>query len=750
MKGQIAFEAMTSLREEFITEAAEMLGFTDEYSHIMTKAPRSRGDNILTRFMNSGWGVAVICAVVSLSVLSGIIWAGQRPPIGGPGGIETGTESMTDLSPGTNKETYPSETDPPQAFISQERAMEIASDYWGIKTGDVADNGFTFRIQSMGTTQTPDGVAVYLIALRWLVELEESSHYSTVDMVWVDMMTGEVIVPYEAETKPDPISCEDGHHVTEWTMEREAACYVNGLRNGTCSVCNGWVTESIDALPHTHEDGYCTVCGMVEGADERFTIRFRTEEDGSRGGIISLRDGASGERIILPNVAYDTQTHQIVPVTTIGNDLFKYDEGLLEIIIPDTVRVIGDNAFDHCENLQNVKFPANLKEIGSMAFTACNTFTEISLPNTVTKIGDMAFGYCKGITEVILPESVVTLGSSVFTNCTKLRKVSLPDGVTRLNGSLFSYCPVLTDVRFSDRITYVGDNAFSGCASLTAISLPDTVTQMGDHIFNGCTSLTSFTYPPQVTEIGVNHFTDCTSLTEVTISESTTTVSHAFWNCTSLKSIHIPASVTELSGIAFEGCTNLTALTVDENNPVYTAVGNCIIDKRTGTLIVGGAGAAIPADGSVTVIGDSAFFGRYTANTLVIPDSVTRIKFKAFAECKSVQSIVFSSSLTDIESYVFHDCTSLKQAELPTSLKTTDFSVFEGCSALTSVRIPASMTSMNDLLFAECTALSRVDFTGSMNRWKNLTRDVNFGTLEQPYSDFTVYCTDGELTESMS
>ena len=93
---------------------------------------------------------------------------------------------------------------------------------------------------------------------------------------------------------------------------------------------------------------------------------------------------------------------------------------------------------------------------------------------------------------------------------------------------------------------------------------------------------------------------------------------------------------------------------------------------------------------------------------------------------------------------------SLKQAELPTSLKTTDFSVFEGCSALTSVRIPASMTSMNDLLFAECTALSRVDFTGSMNRWKNLTRDVNFGTLEQPYSDFTVYCTDGELTESMS
>ena len=84
------------------------------------------------------------------------------------------------------------------------------------------------------------------------------------------------------------------------------------------------------------------------------------------------------------------------------------------------------------------------------------------------------------------------------------------------------------------------------------------------------------------------------------------------------------------------------------------------------------------------------------------------------------------------------------------SLKTTDFAVFEGCKALTTVRIPASMTTVKDLLFAECTSLTRVDFTGSMQRWKTLTGNMDFGTLRQPYSDFTVYCTDGELTESMS
>ena len=749
MKGQIAFEAITNLREEFITEAAEMLGFPSESPHATTKAPRVRGDNLLTRFMNSGWGVAMICAVVSLSVLGGIVWAGQRPPAGGPGGIETGTESMTDLSPGTGQATYPSETDPPQAFISQERAMEIASDYWGIKTGDVADNGFTFRIQSMGTTQTPKGEAVYLIALRWLVELEESSHYSTVDTVWVDMMTGEVIVPYEAETKPDPISCENGHHVTEWTMEREAACFVNGLRNGTCSACNGWVTESIDALPHTYEDGYCTVCGMIEGADERFTIRIHTEEDGSRGGMISLRDGAVGEHIILPNVAYDPQTRRIVPVTAIGSGLFKYDEGLREIIIPDTVHTIGDNAFDHCGNLQNVKLPSSLKKIGDMAFTACNSFTEINLPTSVTEIGDMAFGYCEGITEASIPPDVTVLGDSAFAYCPNLIRVYLPDSLTRLPDSLFQDCTSLTEVRFPVELTHVGNAVFMGCTALHEISFPDSVTSLGYHLFAGCTSLTAFTYPPQITAVRNNQFDDCTSLTRINLHNGITRIEAAFWNCTSLKSIHLPASVTELSGIAFEGCTNLTTLTVDENNPVYTAVGNCIIDKRTGTLVAGGVDAVIPSDGSVTAIGDSAFRGR-SIRRITVPDTVTSLGFAAFADCAVLSEITLPEGLKKIEPYAFSGCTSLESMVLPSSTYALGYNVFEKCRNLKAVTLPASLASMGDCVFGECTSLSRVTYTGTKAQWGMLTQGVALGTLEQPYSDFTVYCTDGELTESMS
>ena len=97
MKGQLAFEALGSLPEDLITEAAEYLGFMPVAGGRTSAVDSSkRAPSALSRFFESGWGVALICAVVSLSVLSGIVWAGQRPPSGGPGGTNAeSTEGET-------------------------------------------------------------------------------------------------------------------------------------------------------------------------------------------------------------------------------------------------------------------------------------------------------------------------------------------------------------------------------------------------------------------------------------------------------------------------------------------------------------------------------------------------------------------------------------------------------------------------------------------------------------------------------
>ena len=74
-------EAMNGIGDHLIVEAAEKLGFLSD----TPMARKPKGQSAFSRFMNSGWGVAAVCALVAVSVMGGIIWAGQQagqqPPV---------------------------------------------------------------------------------------------------------------------------------------------------------------------------------------------------------------------------------------------------------------------------------------------------------------------------------------------------------------------------------------------------------------------------------------------------------------------------------------------------------------------------------------------------------------------------------------------------------------------------------------------------------------------------------------------
>ena len=83
MKGILAYEAFNQISDTFVDESyipgAEVLLAPPTRR---TRAEREEGP--LRRFMNSGWGVACVSMFVALTVLAGIIWAGQRDPTGIP------------------------------------------------------------------------------------------------------------------------------------------------------------------------------------------------------------------------------------------------------------------------------------------------------------------------------------------------------------------------------------------------------------------------------------------------------------------------------------------------------------------------------------------------------------------------------------------------------------------------------------------------------------------------------------------
>lgn len=70
--------------------------------------------------------------------------------------------------------------------ITEDKAIEIASQYWGIKSGDRDEKtGYQFLI--MPVESSSDNIKV---ALKWLVG---NTHYSTLDMVEINPITGEIV-----------------------------------------------------------------------------------------------------------------------------------------------------------------------------------------------------------------------------------------------------------------------------------------------------------------------------------------------------------------------------------------------------------------------------------------------------------------------------------------------------------------------------------------------------------------------------
>lgn len=153
-----------------------------------------------------------------------------------------------------------------------------------------------------------------------------------------------------------------------------------------------------------------------------------------------------------------------------------------------------------------------------------------------------------------------------------------------------------------------------------------------------------------VTEIGDYAFISCSKLTQITLSNGITTVeNYAFYNCRSLTSINIPASVTKIGINAFTDCESLESITVSKENKRYYSLNKCLIEAESKTLILGCKNSVIPADGSVTSIGDYAFYACKSLTSISIPAGVTSIGVCAFGYCSKLESIYFGGTIAEWE-----------------------------------------------------------------------------------------------------
>ncbi len=386
--------------------------------------------------------------------------------------------------------------------------------------------------------------------------------------------------------------------------------------------------------------------------------------------------------------------------------------------------------------------------------------TEVCIPAyiggvPVTVIGANAFHQKSTLTSVIIPESVKSIDDWAFGYCSKLTSVNIPAGVTSIGDWAFYFCDALTSVYITDIAAwcsinfedddanplYYAHNLYLNGVLVTDLVIPTDVTSIGDYAFCNCTSLTGITLPTGLTSIGSAAFAGCSKLADT---------------------LTVPAGVTNIDSNTFSGCSGLTGIEVAAGNPKYHASGNCLIDTATKTLVMGCANSVIPADGSVTIIGKSAFRNFRSLTTLIIPEGVTTIEQYAFS-FSSLKSIAIPASVTHIGQFAFQQCHSLSdlyitdiqawlninfaenesyplasaskgnlylnnqlvtQLVIPDGVTSISDQAFRKCSSIETVVIPDSVISIGSCAFFQCDGLRSIEIPANV-------KNIGYRAFEQ-------------------
>lgn len=208
-------------------------------------------------------------------------------------------------------------------------------------------------------------------------------------------------------------------------------------------------------------------------------------------------------------------------IEVVGKESFLYNNTLVNVFLPDTVKIIETSAFEYAD-VENITLPYGLEKVESNAFSGTK-LQHVVIPGNCRVIEDSAFALCEKLKSVIVSHGVTTLSHFAFQGCYELEYIMLPETVLEIGeGSLTTGCSktrIIVDAR--NPRYYVQSNCLidKNTSSIVAgflneegfLVIPDTpnVTSIGPWAFEGQDAENYDIIPSNIKSIGKCAFSNC-------------------------------------------------------------------------------------------------------------------------------------------------------------------------------------------------------------------------------------------------
>lgn len=117
----------------------------------------------------------------------------------------------------------------------------------------------------------------------------------------------------------------------------------------------------------------------------------------------------------------------------------SFARSIKNVYIDEGITYLGARSFEYNENLVSIHLPSTLKEIGKWSFYLCKSLSSIIIPEGVEKIQEYTFNN-SGLKRIYLPQTLKTIEQYAFTSVGKLTTIYYGGTENNWNDISIDFC----------------------------------------------------------------------------------------------------------------------------------------------------------------------------------------------------------------------------------------------------------------------------------------------------------------------